>query len=53
MVKQEKKTHFTLFIDECGDPNLVKFDKTFPLFTLCGILVSEQKLKWLETEITT
>lgn len=44
-------THYTLFIDECGDPNLEKFDKTFPLFTLCGILVHENKLTWLENEI--
>lgn len=48
---QDKKIHYTLFIDECGDPNLEKIDKTFPLFTLCGILVSEQKLQWLENEI--
>lgn len=42
---------YTLFIDECGDPNLEKIDKTFPLFTLCGILVSEHKLQWLENEV--
>ncbi|MDE6269842.1 MAG: DUF3800 domain-containing protein [Muribaculaceae bacterium] len=46
-----KKEHFTLFIDECGDPNLEKFDKTFPLFTLCGVLVSDKKMDWLEKEI--
>lgn len=51
MEKQEGKIHYTLFIDECGDPNLEKFDKTFPLFTLCGILVSENKQTWLENEI--
>lgn len=48
---QKGKIHYTLFIDECGDPNLEKFDKTFPLFTLCGILVSEHKLPWLEKEV--
>lgn len=51
MCKEEKKTYYTLFIDECGDPNLEKFDKTFPLFTLCGVLVPQNKLKWLESEI--
>lgn len=51
MDTQEKKIHYTLFIDECGDPNLEKFDKTFPLFTLCGILVPDKKLRWLENEV--
>lgn len=51
MEMQEGKTHYTLFIDECGDPNLEKFDKTFPLFTLCGILISENKLPLIEDEI--
>ncbi len=47
----DKKIHYTLFIDESGDPNLEKFDKTFPLFTLCGVLIPDRKLKWLEEEI--
>ena len=51
MKPTDNREHYTLFIDECGDPNLVKFDKTFPLFTLCGILVSDRKLKWLEREV--
>ena len=51
MEQKIKKEHFTLFIDECGDPNLEKFDKTFPIFTLCGILVPERKMKWLENEM--
>jgi gluconate kinase len=33
--------NFYLFLDECGDQNLANFDITFPVFTLCGILVSE------------
>ena len=45
MCKEEKKTYYTLFIDECGDPNLEKFDKTFPLFTLCGVLVPQNEIK--------
>lgn len=38
---------YYLFIDECGDHNLTKFDPGFPVFTLCGILVSRQNLKSL------
>ncbi|MDR2937987.1 MAG: DUF3800 domain-containing protein [Prevotellaceae bacterium] len=33
---------YYLFIDECGDQNLSNFDAAFPIFTLCGILISEQ-----------
>ncbi|MBD5353180.1 MAG: DUF3800 domain-containing protein [Bacteroides sp.] len=51
MDTNDKKIHYTLFIDECGDPNLEKFDKTFPLFTLCGVLIPDKKLQWLENEI--
>jgi len=51
MINEEKTIHYTLFIDECGDPNLEKFDRTFPLFTLCGILVPQHKLHWLEKEV--
>lgn len=51
MAEEQSKTHYTLYIDECGDPNLEKFDKTFPIFTLCGILVPENKLRWLEKEV--
>ncbi len=38
---------YYLFIDECGDHNLSKFDPGFPIFTLCGILVSEANLNSL------
>ena len=51
MGQDSKKEHFTLFIDECGDPNLEKFDKTFPIFTLCGVLISDKKLGCLENEV--
>ncbi len=51
MAAEQHKKHYTLFIDECGDPNLEKYDKTFPQFTLCGILVPFDKLKWLEGEV--
>lgn len=39
------KPRYYLFIDECGDHNLSKYDPGFPAFTLCGILVSRQNLK--------
>ena len=51
MGHDSKKEHFTLFIDECGDPNLEKFDKTFPIFTLCGVLISDKKLGYLENDV--
>lgn len=38
---------YLLFIDECGDHNLKRFDPGFPVFTLCGILVSKQNLNIL------
>ncbi len=36
MAKQQK---YNLYIDECGDHNLSTYDRQFPIFTLCGILV--------------
>lgn len=51
MESGQKRKPYTLFIDECGDPNLENYDRTFPMFTLCGILVPSDKLKWLENEI--
>ena len=41
------KSKYFLFIDECGDHNLTKYDPGFPVFTLCGILVSQSQLKSL------
>lgn len=38
----ENKKYY-LFIDECGDQNLSNFDTNFPIFTLCGIIVSEER----------
>lgn len=32
---------YMLYLDECGDQNLSSFDPQFPIFTLCGIVVSE------------
>ncbi len=41
------KSKYYLFIDECGDHNLAKYDPGFPVFTLCGILVSRLNLNAL------
>lgn len=45
------KNQYYLFIDECGDQNLSNFDKGFPIFTLCGIIVSEDRKKYLDDSI--
>lgn len=42
---------YYLYIDECGDHNLANFDEQFPIFTLCGVIVREDKRMWLEDEI--
>ena len=42
-----KSSKYYLFIDECGDHNLDKYDPSFPIFTLCGILVSCENLNKL------
>ena len=44
------KSKYYLFIDECGDHNLVKYDPAFPVFTLCGILVSRDNLYSLNND---
>ena len=48
----EKQTNskYYLYIDECGDHNLVKYDPAFPVFTLCGILVSRDNLYSLNND---
>ena len=50
-MKQDDTTTYYLYLDECGDQNLVSFDSSFPIFTLCGVLVSENKLSDFENEI--
>ena len=47
----EAKKYY-LFIDECGDQNLANFDPNFPIFTLCGIIVSEEKREMLDSQIS-
>lgn len=46
-----KASKYYLFIDECGDHQLEKFNPSFPIFTLCGVLISEDKLDGLEKSI--
>lgn len=38
---------YVLYLDECGDQNLSSFDPQFPIFTLCGVVVSECQDRWL------
>ena len=42
---------YYLFLDECGDQNLTGFDPSFPIFTLCGIIVSESQLNQLSGQL--
>ena len=41
------KEIFKLYIDECGDQNLSNFDPSFPIFTLCGVTLSQEQQKTL------
>lgn len=45
------KNQYYLFIDECGDQNLANYDPSFPIFTLCGVIVSEKQLNILSSQI--
>lgn len=42
---------YYLFLDECGDPSLSTFNPSFPIFTLCGVIISEEGLKKIEGDI--
>lgn len=42
---------FYFFIDESGDHSLKSYDPTFPIFNLCGILVSEENYKTIDERI--
>lgn len=46
-----QKEKYYLYVDECGDQNLANFDTNFPIFTLCGIIVSEQMNDILNRQI--
>jgi len=47
----EKSDKYLLYIDECGDQNLETFSSTFPIFTLCGILVRDDKVPLLNEQV--
>lgn len=40
-----------MYVDECGDQNLSNFEATFPIFTLCGVIVSEEQNSALEEKV--
>lgn len=40
----DSSNKYYLFLDECGDQNLTSFDPLFPVFTLCGVIMSQQQL---------
>lgn len=42
---------YYLFLDECGDQNLTSFDPSFPIFTLCGVIMSQQQLDYVSAKI--
>ncbi|MDE6286242.1 MAG: DUF3800 domain-containing protein, partial [Muribaculaceae bacterium] len=42
---------YDLYIDECGDHCLASYDHSFPIFTLCGILVPVKKINSLKSSI--
>ena len=44
---------YYLFIDESGDHGLVNLDPNFPVFLLCGILISEPNYNKLRDNINT
>ena len=42
---------YYLFLDESGDHGLKTIDNSFPIFLLCGILISEKNYELIKTEI--
>jgi len=42
---------YYLFLDECGDQNLSHFDASFPVFTLCGIIMRQSDYELMEHRI--
>ena len=47
----EERDKYFLFVDECGDQCLSKYNACFPVFTLCGIIVSREQVRVLEKEL--
>lgn len=48
--KNINTSKYYLYIDVYGDQNLENFNPSFPIFTLCGILVSRENKRKLEDE---
>ena len=44
---------YFLFLDECGDQNLSSFDPSFPIFTLCGVIMSQEQLEIITDKVNT
>jgi hypothetical protein len=42
---------YFLFLDESGDHGLSNIDPNFPVFVLCGVLISEESYKLIESKI--
>ena len=42
---------YYLFLDETGDHGLKTIDESFPIFLLCGILISEENYTLIKDEI--
>ena len=42
---------YYLFLDESGDHGLRNIDPGFPVFVLCGVLISENEYKQLDTKV--
>lgn len=47
-----EKDKYYLFVDECGGQNLTSLDENFPIFTLCGVLMSHSQLRAMEGKIS-
>ncbi|NCB84831.1 MAG: DUF3800 domain-containing protein [Bacteroidia bacterium] len=42
---------YYLFLDECGDQNLSNFSPDFPIFTLCGVIVSDDQYQNIKSQV--
>lgn len=47
----ESRDQYYLFLDECGDQNLSNFDPSFPIFTLCGVIMSQAQFEFVSSKI--
>lgn len=50
-MKKPSLIKYDLYIDECGDHNLATFDRNFPVFTLCGILIPRKNANRVKAAI--